>query len=105
MEELNVFPKGTQISSSVLVCHFDDESKQYGLGVLNKLRQAGIASEIYPDTTKIKKQLDYANKKMIPFTIVIGSEEMQNGLLAFKNMEKGEQEKVSIEQIISKFNV
>ncbi|HEY3404765.1 MAG TPA: histidine--tRNA ligase [Ohtaekwangia sp.] len=102
MEELNVFPKGTQISSKVLVCHFDDESKQYGIGVLARLRQAGIASEIYPDTSKIKKQLDYANKKLIPFTVVIGSEEIQSGQLAFKNMEKGEQEKLSIDQIISK---
>lgn len=102
MEELNLFPRATQISSKVLVCHFDDESKQYGIGVLAKLRQAGIASEIYPDNARIKKQLDYANKKMIPFTIVIGSEEMQSGQLAIKNMEKGEQEKLSIDQIISK---
>lgn len=105
MEELNLFPKGTQVSSKVLVCHFDDESKQYGIGVLAKLRQAGIASEVYPDTAKIKKQLDYANKKMIPFTIVIGSEEMQSGQLACKNMEKGEQEKLSIDQIIALFKV
>ena len=102
MEELQLFPKDAQISSKVLVCHFDEESMRYGLMVLTKLRDAGIASEIYPDQSKIKKQLDYANKKMIPYTIVIGSDEVKSGGLAFKDMEKGEQEKLPIEKIISK---
>jgi histidyl-tRNA synthetase len=102
MEELQLFPKDAQISSKVLVCHFDDESFHYGLGVLTKLRAAGIASEIYPDQSKLKKQLDFANKKSIPYTIVIGSEEVKSGELAIKNMEKGEQEKLTIDQIISK---
>jgi histidyl-tRNA synthetase len=101
MEELNLFPKDAQRSSKVLICHFDDASFQYGLGLLTKLRAAGIASEIYPDLSKIKKQLDYANKKMIPYTLVIGSEETATGLLAFKNMEKGEQDKATIDQVIS----
>jgi histidyl-tRNA synthetase len=101
MEELKLFPKETQLSSKVLVCHFDDASMQYGLGVLTQIRTAGIAAEIYPDQTKIKKQLDYANKKAIPFTLVIGSEEIQSGLLAFKNMESGEQQKISIDDVIA----
>jgi len=102
MEELKLFPKGTQVSSRVLICHFDEESFRYGLGILTKLRSAEIASEIYPDVQKIKKQLDFANKKGIPFTIVIGSEEIKNGLLAFKDMDRGEQERLSIDQIIQK---
>ncbi len=105
MEELKLFPKDSQVSSKVLVCHFDDESMRYGLGIVTKLRSAGIASEIYPDQAKIKKQLDYGNKKMIPFTIVIGSDEISTGALAFKNMEKGEQEKISIEEIIGRLKV
>ena len=103
LEELNLFPKETQVSSKILICHFDEESMKFGLKALTAFREAGIASEIYPDVTKIKKQLDFANKKLIPFTVVIGSEEMKNGLLAFKNMENGEQEKLTIEQIIQKF--
>lgn len=101
LEELQRFPKDTLVSTQVLICHFDEVSKQYGLGVLAKLRQAGIASEIYPEVTKIKKQLDYANKRLVPYTIMIGSEEIQNGLLAFKNMERGEQQKISIDQIVA----
>jgi histidyl-tRNA synthetase len=102
MEELNLFPKSTQATSKVLVCHFDDESFHHGLGILNRLRGAGIASEIYPDMAKLKKQLDYANKKNIAYTIVIGSEEIQSGALALKDMTKGEQEKINIDQIIEK---
>ncbi len=101
MEELKLFPSETQVSSKVLICHFDEECKRYGLKVLNSLRQKGIASEIYPDGVKIQKQLDFANKKMIPYTIVIGSDEMKSGVLAFKDMKKGEQQKLSLEGIIS----
>lgn len=100
MEELKLFPQRAQISSKVLVCHFDEDSFRYGLKVLSSLRNGGIASEIYPDVTKIKKQLDYANKKQIPFALVIGSEEVESGLLAFKNLETGEQEKLYLQAII-----
>jgi histidyl-tRNA synthetase len=102
MEELELFPTETQVSSKILICHFDEESLIYGLGVLYKLRSAGISSEIYPDQAKIKKQLDYANKKMVSYTIVIGSDEMQHGVLAFKTMATGEQEKLTLEQIMAK---
>ncbi len=101
MEELNLFPLETQISSQVLLVHFDEESKRYGLKILKTLRENGIASEIYPDSVKIQKQLDYANKKMVPYTIVIGSEEMKSGILAFKNMNTGEQQKYTLNQIVS----
>ncbi len=100
MEELQLFPKETQRSSTVLICHFDKESMRYGLKLLTQLRATGIAAELYPDEAKIKKQLDYANKKMIPYVMVIGEEERNSGLLAFKNMEAGTQEKLAIEQII-----
>ena len=104
MEELKLFPKDAQLSSKILICHFDKESLRYGLRVLAALRQANIASEIYPDETKLKKQLDYANKRMIPYTIVLGSDEVATGQLAFKNMESGTQEKLTVDKIIAKFN-
>ncbi len=102
MEELKLFPQEAQVSTQVMIVHFDAESKHYGLKVLQQLREKNIASEIYPDAVKIQKQLDYANKKMIPFVIVIGSEEMKSGLLAFKDMRKGEQEKISVQDILKK---
>lgn len=101
MEELNLFPQEAQISSKVLITHFDAESKKYGLGVLQQLRAKGIASEIYPDAVKIQKQLDYANKKLIPYVIVIGTEEVKSGVLAFKNMKAGTQQKLSVDEVIN----
>lgn len=102
MEELKLFPKETLSSSKVLVCHFDEATRSYGLSLLTKLRAAGINSEIYPDVSKLKKQLDYANKKMIAFCLVVGEEEMKSGELTIKNMESGEQEKLTITIIIHK---
>lgn len=101
LEELNLFPS-TRASSGVLVCHLDDASLQYGLKVLAGLRQHNIASEIFPDPAKLKKQLDYANKKNIPFTIVIGSDEMKSGNLAFRTMGTGTQENIPLNDIIDR---
>jgi histidyl-tRNA synthetase len=100
MEELNLFPKEAQVSSRVLVCHLDNEAMVYGMNVVTRLRGAGISCEIYPDVSKVKKQLEYANRKMIPFTIVLGSEEIHSGQLTIKNMEAGTQQKLSLEDII-----
>jgi histidyl-tRNA synthetase len=101
MEELKLFPQEAQISTQVLIAHFDNESKRYGLKVLQTLRENGIASEIYPDAVKIQKQLDFANKKLVPYTIVIGSEEVKSGILAFKTMKTGEQQKKPLAEIVT----
>jgi histidyl-tRNA synthetase len=102
MEELKLFPKKAALSARALICHFDEASFQYGLRVLSALRDAGIASEIYPDQVKIKKQLDYANKKQTSYALVIGSDEVNSGLIPMKNLETGEQEKFYLEQIIER---
>lgn len=100
MDELSVFPPEVNISSSkVLICHFDEATLQRGLSLLAALRQVGISSEIYPDVSKLKKQLDYANKKNIPFTIVIGEEELKTGMFTVKDMITGEQFKWTTEEI------
>jgi len=100
MEELTLFPKETTISSKVLVAHFDSESMTYGLKIIQALRSNGIATEIYPDVAKLKKQLEYADKKSIPFTIVIGPDEVQSGILSLKNLSTGTQEKLTLDKII-----
>jgi histidyl-tRNA synthetase len=100
MEELKLFPKEATVSSKVLVAHFDADSLTYGLRICQTLRDLGIATEIYPDVSKLKKQLEYADKKEIPFVIVIGPDEIHTGLLSFKNLATGVQEKLTLEQII-----
>jgi histidyl-tRNA synthetase len=101
MEELNLFPESQRTSTKVMVSNFDQDAFKYGLSILPKLRNAEINAEIYPDSVKLKKQLDYADRKSIPFVVLIGSDEMQSGLLTLKNMKTGEQQKLHIEDIIS----
>jgi histidyl-tRNA synthetase len=102
MEELNLFPKTTNQSTQVLICCFDAEGEKYAFPLVQRLRSQNINAELYPAGAKIKKQLDYANSKQIPYTIVIGSDEMQSGLLAFKDMASGIQEKLSPEEMINR---
>lgn len=100
MEELRLFPDDTTAASKVLICHFDEEAFYYSLKILSDLRHAGISSELFPDGAKLKKQLDYANKKGIQFCVVIGSDEMKSGLATLKNMQTGEQRNVTRDQLI-----
>jgi len=100
LETLDLFPNTNEDSTKVLLINFDKESELYGLGVLSKLRNNQISSEIYPDAAKMKKQFSYANNKNIPFTLVIGSDEIESGKLTLKNMESGEQNSLTIEEII-----
>ena len=105
MEELNLFPAEVMRSASakLLLTHFDDETRLHCLGLLSAFRDAGVSCEIYPDITKkLGKQFEYADKKNIPFVVTVGSNEMQSGLYAFKNMASGEQEKLNKENIIQK---
>ncbi|HRI79550.1 MAG TPA: histidine--tRNA ligase [Cyclobacteriaceae bacterium] len=102
MEELTLFNEETQRASQVLVCHLDEACFHYALKTVHNIREKGFAAEVYPDISKLKKQLEYADRKKIPFTIVIGSDEMKSGKLAFKNMKTGEQHMLSVEEILSK---
>lgn len=107
MEELNLFPPDAQQSTKVLLVPFDRdggpaEARAVALPLLTKLRSRNVAAEVYPDLAKVKKMLDYANAKAIPFVVLIGSEEVQTGLLGLKNMETGEQVKISAEDLIER---
>ncbi len=100
LEELNLFPEATNQSTQVLICCFDAEGEKFALPILRQLRSQDVSAELYPAGTKLKKQLDYANAKNIPFTIIIGSEEIESGLLTIKNMETGTQDKRTVEQVV-----
>lgn len=100
MEHLDLFPVDDIKATEVLIVHFDDECFRYGIGPLKLLREAGIASEIYPDSTKLRKQLGYADKKGIGYVIIIGSEEMKTGNLTLKSMESGQEKSMGVNEII-----
>jgi len=102
MDELNLFPTDTNQTTKVLICCFDAEGEIYALPLLNSLRRHNVNAELYPAGAKMKKQMEYANNKQIPYTIVIGSDEMQSGLLSFKDMHSGLQEKLDAKGIVEK---
>ncbi|HEY4197954.1 MAG TPA: ATP phosphoribosyltransferase regulatory subunit, partial [Mucilaginibacter sp.] len=100
LDELNLFPETTNLSTQLLICCFDNEGEKYALPILNKLREQDVHVELYPAGQKLKKQLDYANNKNIPYIIIIGSEEIESGLLTVKNMTTGVQDKKTVDQIL-----
>ena len=104
LEELNLFPNNQAVTTKLLFCHFGKEEQNYTLPLLRAARERGINAEVFPDNAKIKKQLDYADRKKIPFVVIIGSDELQSGLLTLKDMTSGEQFKLSIEDIFAKIN-
>ncbi len=102
MEELALFPENKATSTRIMIAPMDEEGFGYGLSLLNLLRKQDINAEMYPEpTSKLKKQLDYADKKRIPFVVLIGSEERETGKLTVKNMHSGLQEKLTPEEIVS----
>ena len=101
LEELNLFPATSNQSTQLLICCFDKEGEKFALPLLQKLRKQNINAELYPAGAKLKKQLDYANNKNIPYTIIVGSEEIESGMLTIKNMETGVQSKRTVDEIIA----
>ena len=102
LEELDLFPEDSVQSTKILLTHFDQKAFIYALGLLKKFRSAEIKAELYPDVTKMKKQLDFASKKAIPFVGICGDSEIEAGVLALKNLETGDQESVSLEEAINR---
>lgn len=101
LETQNLWPSDKSANQSVLICHFDHESQRYGIGVAQKLRQAGISTLVYPDKKRINKQLDFANNKEFSHAIVIGQDEMESAVLTMKNLSSGDQTKQGVEDCIS----
>ena len=101
MNELNLFPETIQAATRALFVNFGTEEEKYCLKLLASLRAAGIPSELYPDAAKLKKQMEYANRKDIPFVILTGKDEMESGLLTIKDMRTGEQKSCSLDAVIN----
>jgi histidyl-tRNA synthetase len=102
LEQLNLFPENTTQSLKVLFIALNDDAHHYAFKVLTQTRAAGINADIYPEPAKIKKQFDYADKRQVPYVVIIDTEEMETGNLTLKNIVTGEKEKLTIEAIIQK---
>lgn len=101
LNELNLFPENTGISTTVLFVNFGEEELKYCLELASNLRNSGIKCEIYPDAVKMKKQFEYADKKHIPYVAIAGAEEIAAHCFKLKNMATGEEKKISLNEMIS----
>ena len=104
LNALDSYPKDAVNGTQLLFINFGEKETAYCLPAVAKAREAGIRTEIFPDSSKMKKQMSYANAKQIPFVALAGENEMAEGKLTLKNMLTGEQQLVTIEELITVVN-
>jgi len=100
LEELGLFPETITKSIDVLFINFGDKEALFSLKAIKKLRENGLQAELYPDAAKMKKQMMHANKRHIPYVVLVGEQEMNSNTYTLKNMNTGTQETVSLEVLI-----
>lgn len=100
LNTLDLYPKEAVSGTQLLFINFGEKEAQYSMRMARECRGAGIKTEVYPDSVKMKKQMTYANAKNIPFVAIAGEDEMAKGIVSLKNMESGEQLLVNTEQLI-----
>ena len=91
IEELNLFPETVTATSKALFINYGDTEAFYGLQAIQKLRASGIKVELYPDNAKVAKQFQHADKRGIPFAVIVGQQEMDSNSFSLKNLVTGEQ--------------
>jgi histidyl-tRNA synthetase len=99
MEELNLFPQTVEQGTKVLFFNLGEEESKVAYQLLQQLRSKGIASEIFHELAKLDKQFKYAEKKNIPYIVIIGSKEIENKIATIKNLKSGEQKSVSFDEL------
>jgi len=104
LNQLDLYPKDSVTGTQVLFINFGEQETAYCLPIINKVRAKGFRAEIYPDSTKMKKQMAYANAKQIPFVVLAGESEIAQGKVTLKNMETGEQALVDSDALIEKLS-
>ncbi len=101
LNTLDLYPKDSMNATQILFINFGEKETAYCLPIIKKVRVQGISAEIFPDAAKMKKQMAYANAKHIPFVALAGENEINEGKITLKNMETGEQQMVTPEELIS----
>ena len=102
LDALDLYPKDSLQTTQVLFINFGEKETAYCLPAVARLRQACIRTEYYPDAAKMKKQMSYANAKQIPFVVLAGETEMAEGKFTLKDMNTGEQQMLTVEEIINR---
>ena len=104
LNQLDLYPKDSVTTTQVLFINFGERETAYCLPIIDKVRANGIRAEIYPDAVKMKKQMSYANAKLIPYVVLAGENEINAGKVTLKNMENGEQQLLSPDELVEKMN-
>ena len=104
LNQLELYPKEAVNGTQLLFINFGEKEAAFSMNVLTQVRAAGIRAEIFPDSSKMKKQMGYANSKMIPFVALVGENEMNEGKVTLKNMETGEQKLITPEELVSELS-
>ena len=100
LNQLDAYPKDAVNGTTVLFINFGDKETAYCLPMVGKLRSAGVRTELFPDTSKMKKQMSYANQKQIPFVALAGENEINEGKFTLKNMQTGEQQLLTPDELL-----
>ena len=100
LQELNLFPELIKNSTQLMFVNFGVNEASYCMNLLKKLRDSGVNSEIYPTAAKMKKQMNYANKKGVQYVVLVGEDEMTSGTLTVKNMRDGTQKNMKIQELL-----
>jgi histidyl-tRNA synthetase len=103
MEELNLFPENIAVTTKALFFNLGEEEAATAFKLMNELRDEGISCELYPESVKMDKQFKYADKKQIPYAVIIGSKEMESNTCMVKDLKKGEQNAVPFNELNSFF--
>ncbi|MBP3454733.1 MAG: histidine--tRNA ligase [Alistipes sp.] len=103
MVGLDLFPEEVDCSTQVMFVNLGEQEQAASLPLLRELRNEGIAAEIYPDSSKMKKQMEYANRRAIPYVVIIGSQEVEQREATVKDMRSGEQRKVRFDRFAESF--
>ncbi len=101
LNQLDLYPKDAVSSTQLLFINFGEKETAYCLPFVAKARKAGIRTEMYPDSAKMKKQMSYANDKHIPYVALAGENEINEGKITLKNMSTGEQTMVTMEELVN----
>ncbi|MBR2415208.1 MAG: histidine--tRNA ligase [Bacteroidaceae bacterium] len=99
MNQLNLYPEESIHTTQVMFVNFGEKEAMHSLGIIGSLRAAGISAELFPSSDKMKKQMAYANSHKIPYVAIIGEQEMQDGTIAVKDMNSGEQKQMTAEEL------
>ena len=102
MTGLDLFPDDTKGTTRALMLNFGGEEERVSLRLAKNLREAGIACEVYPESAKMKKQMEYANRRAVPWVVIVGSDELASGRATVKNMATGEQQAVAFDELINR---